>query len=165
MNSVSEPWCFLGQRNYSFFVCWHSYTDTSVSCVQKSNNYYTLTTGRCIIKVFTPAQTTRDWLYTILQPTEGYACVYVCVSCPSGEYHHMRSALKCYCVLRGCKRLSCRLKSQSHVVSLFLLLLVGFQYSACVYACAHKPHGTPLTCLLSPEYTSTHRRTKTNKWI
>lgn len=108
MNSVSEPWCFLGQRNYSFFVCWHSNTDTSVSCVQKSNHYYTLTTGRCIIKVFTPAQTTRDWLYTILQPTEGYACVYVCTRV------HLRM---CVCVLP-------QWWVPSHVVCIKMLLCV-----------------------------------------
>lgn len=108
MNSVSEPWCFLGQRNYPFFVCWHSYTDTSVSCVQKSNHYYTLATGRCIIKVFTPAQTTRDWLYTILQPTEGYACVYVCTRV------HLRM---CVCVLP-------QWWVPSHVVCIKMLLCV-----------------------------------------
>lgn len=48
---------------------------------------------------------------------------------PYGEPHHMWSALKHYCVLRGCIALPCRLKSLSHVVSLSVILWDGFLYS------------------------------------
>lgn len=137
IKSVSQHELFFSRReSYSVFCVLTQLDSTCIStdawvCVCRNRAFITVWQQAAIITEFarSPARPQAD--YTLC-PTAGRG---VCVCFvyvpfhPCAEPHHMWSALKHFCVLRGCIAFPCWLKSLSPVVSLSVTLWDGFLYS------------------------------------